>query len=149
MGIEENKILTRRLYEEVINTGNLELADNFIVADAIENEEINKGGLDKLKEFYTEFRAAFPDLTFTIEDLIAEGDKVVARMTVTGTHNGTGSFMGFEPSGNKLNVETIDIIRFEDGMMVEHWGKTDTLGMIQQLDANLSNETINNVRSAP
>lgn len=81
--------------------------------------------------------------------MIAEDDKVVLRMIVTGTHNGEGEFLGFTPSGTRLEVETIDIIRFEDGMMVEHWGRTDTMGMIEQLGEQLTPETMSNVRPSP
>ena len=149
MGIEENKAMTERFYEEVINQGNLELAGQYIVEEAKENEEINESGLENLKQFYRGFRAAFPDLKFTIKEMIAEGDKVAVRMIISGTHNGTGNFMGFVPNGGKLKIEGIDIIRFEDGMMVEHWGKADYLGMLEQLDQPLTRETINNIRSNP
>lgn len=150
MGIKENKAKTEQFYEEVINQGNLDLADQYIIDDAKENEEINKSGLDGLKQFYRDFRAAFPDLKFTIEDIIAEGDKVVVRIIVSGTHNGSGNFMGLVPRGGDLKIEGIDIIQFdEDGMMVEHWGKADYLGMLEQLDQPLTSETIKNIRSNP
>ncbi len=149
MSIEENKNLVRRFYDEVINQKNLDLADEFVVEGAIENEEVNMSGLESLKQFYRNFYAAFPDLHFHIEDMIAEDDKVVVRMTVTGAHTGETEFMGFTPSGNKMKVETIDIIRFEDGMMVEHWGRTDTLGMIQQLGETPNESLINSIRVDP
>lgn len=149
MGTEENKTIVRRLYGEVINAGNLDLAGNFIAEDVIENEEVSPHGLENFKEFFAQFRAAFPDLNVTIEDMIAEGDKVVVRMTIRGTHTGTGDFMGFVPRGKKIEIETIDIIRFADGKMVEHWGKTDTLGMLQQLGEDPTPEAIGNIRAAP
>jgi predicted ester cyclase len=77
------------------------------------------------------FRDAFPDLRFTAEDIIAEGDKVAARYTMRGTHQ--GEFMGVAPTGNRIEVTGIDIVRFEGGKMVEHWANSDELGMMQQL----------------
>ncbi len=149
MNIEENKEMTKRFYDEVVNRGMLDRIDQYVSEDAVENEEINPNGREILKQFYKDFRTAFPDLNFTIEDLIAEDDKVVARMTVRGTHNGQGNFLGLTPNGKSLEMETIDIIRFEDGMMVEHWGKADYLGMLQQLGEPLTDEAINNIRSNP
>ena len=134
MGTEENKMLVRRLYEEAVNGGNLDLADEFIAADAIEHEKgIASDGRESFKQFVTVFRAAFPDLRLTIEDMIAEGDKVVCRITITGTHTGDSEFMGVAPSGKPIELETIDILRFDNGKMVEHWGRTDLLCMLQQL----------------
>jgi predicted ester cyclase len=78
--------------------------------------------------------AAFPDLRMVPEDVIASGDKVVARVRVTGTHN--GAFMGMSPTGRRVEVQLIDIIRFgADGRAREHWGVSDQLAMMQQLGA--------------
>ena len=149
MDIEQNKALVRRMYEEVVNQGNVDLADEFVSTEAIEHEDLNHNGLDSFKKFFTEFRAAFPDLKFAIEDMIAEGDKVVVRLNVTGTHNGEGTFMGFVPKGKKIEIQSIDIMRFADGKMVEHWGRTDTLCMLDQLGEPPTQDTISKIRVAP
>jgi len=77
------------------------------------------------------FLTAFPDLYFTVEDLIAEGDEVVARVTMSGTQH--GAFMGIPPTGKHVTITGIDINRFVGGKSVEHWVEMDTLGMMQQL----------------
>ena len=77
------------------------------------------------------YLTAFPDLHFTVEDLIAEGDKVVARLTVRGTQQ--GAFMGIPPTGKHVTVTGIDINRLAGGKSVEHWLNMDTLGLLQQL----------------
>ena len=75
--------------------------------------------------------SAFPDLQMNVEDMIAEGDKVVARVRMSGTHQ--GEFMGIDPTGNRVEISGIDILRVADGKIVEHWGNFDDLGMMQQL----------------
>ena len=149
MGTAENKALVRRLYDEVVNQGNIEMADKLVSPDAIEHEDLNHNGLDSFKQFFTTFRGAYPDLKFTIEDMIAEGDKVVVRITVTGTNTGDNEFMGFAPTGKKIEIETIDIFRCEDGMMLEHWGRTDTLSLLNQLGEEPSGENIAKIQVAP
>ena len=149
MEIEENKALVRRLYDEVVNGGNLDLADKFISPDAIEHEDLSDNGLDSFKNFFAAFRGAYPDLKFTVEDMIAEGDKVVVRITVTGTNDGDCDFMKFAPTGKKIDIETIDIFRCTDGMLVEHWGRTDTLCMLDQLGKEPTQENIAKIRVAP
>jgi predicted ester cyclase len=77
------------------------------------------------------FRGAFPDSYFTIEDMVAEGDKVVTRKTFHGTHG--GEFMGIPPSGRSVSMGLIDIVRISEGRVVEHWSMGDNLGMVRQL----------------
>ena len=132
---EKNLALARRMYKEVVNEGNIELIDEMVSADVIEHEEMpglepNREGV---KQFFTMFRSAFPDLRFHVEELLASGDKVVARLLIQGTHK--GEFMGMAPTGKKINVKAIDILRMADGKVAEHWGVTDTMTMMQQLGA--------------
>ncbi len=77
------------------------------------------------------FRRAFPDSYFTVEDMVAEGDKVVTRKTFHGTHE--GEFMGIPPSGRSVSMGLIDIVRISEGRVVEHWSEGDSFGMMQQL----------------
>lgn len=132
---EENKAFMRRFYAEVFNAGKLELIDELLAPDFVDHEEMP--GLpptrEGVKQAFAMFRNAFPDLQVTAEDMMAEGDKVVARITMTGTHQ--GEFMGLAPTGKKIAVSGIDIIRFAGGKAVEHWGQTDTLSLMQQLGA--------------
>jgi len=133
MSADENKQLFRRFIEEVANQGKIAVVDELVTADMIEHEEIpgiprNREGV---KQAFTLFRTAFPDLQVTIEDLIAEGDQVVGRETWRGTHR--GAFMEIPPTGKQVEFAAIDIVRIANGKMVEHWGQTDMLGMLQQL----------------
>ena len=135
MSTEENKAIFHRIYEEFLNQGNVDVADELFVTNYV-NHTIPPGqpqGLEGQKQFIATFRTAFPDVQFTIEDMIAEGDKMVGRVTFRGTH--TGELMGIHPTGKKVTVEGIDIIRFADGKAVENWYSGDTLGLMQQLGA--------------
>lgn len=134
MRIEErNKALARRYIEEVWNRGNLDLIDELFTPDYV-NHNLSAGqapGLAGIKALIGGFRAASPDLRLTIDDLIAEGDKVVTRWTARGTHQ--GDLMGIPPTGKRLTVSAIVVDRFVDGRIVEHWAARDDLGMLQQL----------------
>ena len=137
MSIEQNKALVRQLVEEMINQGNLSLADEMFAADFIEHEELPAEaarGREGVKQMMTMMRSAFPDFQVTIEDMIAEGDKVVIRQTWTGTHQ--GEFMGMPPTGKRIAFGVFDIIRIEGGKFVEHWGQMDSTGLMQQLGAD-------------
>ena len=131
----DNKALMRRFYDEVINGGNVALIDELFAADFVEHEEFPglTGGREGVEQFFTMMRAAFPDLRMAVDDLIAEGDKVVARATMSGTHK--GEFMGMDPSGKQFRVSAIDVVRFAGGKAVEHWGLTDAAAMMEQLGA--------------
>ncbi len=134
MSTEDNKALARRMYNEVINGGNLDLIDELVAEDFIEHEEqpgLPTTGPAAPRAFFEMFKAGFPDMQMTVDELIAEGDLVVGRATVTGTHN--GEFMGIPPTGKSFKVRAIDIVRVRDGKFVEHWGVTDEAAMMQQL----------------
>ncbi len=136
MSIEENKALMRRAYEEIHSKGNLAVVDELIAADLIEHSPFVPGqspGRQGALEVFTMIRAAFPDLRVTVEDMVGEGDKVVARVTMRGTHK--GEFMGIAPTGKQITVGVIEILRISGGKMVEHWNVVDSLGMMQQLGA--------------
>ncbi len=136
MSIEQNKANFRRLYGEVFNKGILEAADELVSPNVVEHQpqpgvDPNVAGPELVKQIAIFYRSAFPDLHINIDDLIAEGDKVVARITLTGTHQ--AELMGIPPTNKHIEVSSIDVIRFDGGKVVEHWGETDTLGMMQQL----------------
>jgi steroid delta-isomerase-like uncharacterized protein len=131
MSTDENKDLVRRLVLEVDNQMNPEAADRFVVPDVVDHSG-TVSGRDGLKQALRLFASAFPDWYTTIEDLIAEGDQVVMRGVASGTHRGV--FMGIPPTGKQVTVPGIHIWRIKDGKIVEHWGESDWLGMMQQLD---------------
>ncbi len=134
MSTEQNKALFRRFMEEVFNRRNTSLIDELLAPDFVEREELPPGmpaGREGVKQLTAMFHRAFPDFKVTLDDMIAEGDKVVVRSTWSGTHK--GEFMGIPPTSKKVSFGVIDIIRMAGGKAVEHWGQMDSMGMMQQL----------------
>jgi steroid delta-isomerase-like uncharacterized protein len=130
---EENKAIARRGYE-AINQKNLDALGEVVASDMIDHDPApgQAPGLEGVKQYFSSLHAAFPDVRMNVEDMIAEADKVVARVSVSGTHQ--GEFMGIAPTGNRVTITGIDILRINaDGKIAEHWGKFDDLGMMQQL----------------
>ena len=136
MSIEQNKALVRRLVDEVFNQGDMAAADAVLAADFVEHEELPPGtppGREGPKALTQAIRGAFPDFHVTIEEMIAEGDKVFVRTTWTGTQE--GEFMGIPAAGGRMNYSVWDVMRVADGRFVEHWGLSDNMTMMQQLGA--------------
>ena len=136
MGAQENKEFVRRS-EEAWNEGNLEEAFDHFADDYRENTPFpglppNKEGL---KALLTAFRNAFPDAHVTIDLMVAEDDLVSYHSTARGTH--TGEFMGIPPTGRQVEVGAIHIHRLADGKIVEHWGRSDQIGLMRQLGVSL------------
>ena len=134
MSIEQNKTNALRIPLEVFNKGDLNVADEVMAADYIEHAIVPPGlppSLAGFKLFVPAFRAAFPDFQFTVDDVIAEGDKVVVRLTARGTQK--GEFAGLPASGKQATWLEIHIVDMADGKVVEHWVVQDQLGMMQQL----------------
>ena len=129
---EENKALFRRI-TDAFSMGDLSAFDELVAPQYIEHNPApgQESGPEGLKQIAAMFRTAFPDMQVTIEDLIAEGDKVVGRITTRGTHK--GEFLGAPPTNQVVDMQEIHIVRFSDGKMVEHWGLEDSLGLMQQL----------------
>lgn len=131
---EENKAMARRFYSELASQGDLSLAGELVAEDFVDHNPPGPGippGREGLKQVFAGFRSAFPDMRMTIEDQVAEGDKVVSRATVSGTH--LGDFMGMPATGKTFSIGVVDIYRFEDGKIAERWGEADFMGMMQQL----------------
>ena len=133
MSTEENKALVRRFIEEVWSKGNLAvidklLATNFVLHDPPPGVTPD---LEGYKQWVSMTRTGLPNLHSTIEDLIAEGDKVASRWTASGMHK--GELMGIAPTGKQVTVTGISIDRIVGGKIAEEWGKMDMLGMMQQL----------------
>jgi steroid delta-isomerase-like uncharacterized protein len=134
MSTEENKALARRVLEEMFNKGNLDLADEVFAPDYVDHdpampEDIR--GPEGFKEYVSIFRTAFPDLHIEIEDQVAEGDKVVTRWTGTGTHE--GDLMGIAPTGNKVTLPGMEIVRISGGKLAEGWEGYDSMVLMEQL----------------
>lgn len=132
MSTEENKAIVRRGIETVWHQKQVTNAEDHLAPDFVNHDPARTiQGLEQYKPFVTGYLTAFPDLHFTIEDQIAEGDKVVTRWTARGTHQ--GSFMGIPPTGKQATVTGITIDRFANGKIVESWYNFDALGLMQHL----------------
>lgn len=130
MSVKENKAIFRRIVEEGFNKGNLAIVDELVAANHV-NHADNVHGPEEYKQFITMYRTAFPDLHMTVEDQIAEGDKVVNRWTSRGTHQ--GDLMGIPPTGKQVTLTGTYVARIVGGKIIEEWGNFDALGMMQQL----------------
>jgi steroid delta-isomerase-like uncharacterized protein len=130
---EANKASFRRAYEELFNQGNLSLVEELVAPDFL-NHEAPSGsnrGPESMRQLIRMLRTAFPDLHFTIEELVAEGDTVAGRVIMSGTHQGT--FQGMPPTGRSFRQAQMHFVRFRDGKGVEHRAVRDDLGLMQQL----------------
>ena len=129
----DNVATVRRMYE-LVNAGDVRGMGALIAEDFVDHEEIPGGGSGKehVIAFFEMQKAAFPDMAMTAEDLIDGGEKVVARVRFTGTHQ--GEFMGIPATGRAVDVPLIDIMGFgDDGLVHEHWGVLDAMAMMGQL----------------
>ena len=131
--LEQNKALMRNYIEEVWNKGNLDFIDknfssDFVTHGTFLGQPTNR---DRVKSVISTIRNAIPDLHITIEDMLAEGDKVASRWVLKGTHK--GDLMGAKPTGNKISVSQTVVFRVKDGKVVEHWANRDDLGFLQQI----------------
>jgi steroid delta-isomerase-like uncharacterized protein len=135
---EANKSLVRQYYDQVLNNGQFQAMNEFVSPDYKRYLSANAAPLNA--EGQTKrvagLRAAFPDLHFTLDDLIADGDRVAVRGTVRGTHKGV--FQGIAPTGKQVAVTAVEIVRIENGKLAEHWGGADNLDLLQQLGAVVS-----------
>jgi steroid delta-isomerase-like uncharacterized protein len=132
---EQNKELIRRAVEQIYNGANYSTLDQFVADDFVvhvsKDEKVY--GREGVEQFYTELRRAFPDLFFTIQDQIAEGDRVVTSWKAEGTHS--GAFKGIPPTGKRVTLSAVDIDKIVNGKVVECWTKMDELGLLNQLGA--------------
>jgi steroid delta-isomerase-like uncharacterized protein len=132
----ENKTLVRRWFKEVWSKGNLAVADQIVAANYANHDPASpmpEPGREGLKKHVTTYRTALPDLTITVDEALAEGNKVTVRWTARGTHKAT--LMGIAPTGKQVTLTGISVIRISGGKVAEHWVTWDTLGMMQQLGA--------------
>lgn len=138
MSTEENKSLVTRYVDQVLNRGNTAVADELLAPDYRRYISPTTAPLsaDVQKQRLAGVRAAFPDWQVTVEDMIADGDRVAFRATIRGTHRGV--FQGIAPTGKPVAVAALDIVRIENGKFVEHWGGPDLMNLLQQLGAVIS-----------
>ena len=127
----EHKAVVRRFIGQAFNAGDLAIIDELVARDYVLHVAPEVRGPEGMKHFVTMYRTAFPDYACTIDDQIAEGDKVVTRWTARGTQQ--GELMGIPPSGKQVTLPGVVIDRIADGQLVETWLQADVLGMLQQL----------------
>ena len=139
MSAEENKAMARRYWDEVWSTGNVAIVDEIFAPDSINHSPERttaSRGTESRKEGPTRWRTAFPDFRATVEDIFAEGDKVVVRWTVGGTHRGNieiPSVGTIPPTGKHVSFGGMDIYHFRGGKIVEGWRYWSALQLVQQL----------------
>jgi steroid delta-isomerase-like uncharacterized protein len=131
---EGNKVIVRRLFEEVWNKGNLQVTDELFAPTYTHHDSSTPDvgrGPESEKKRATLYRTAFPDVRFQIDDVIAEGETVMARWSCAGTHK--ADLNGIAPTGKHFSISGITVARFANGKMVEGWVNWDALGFMQQL----------------
>jgi len=124
----------RRIYGEVFTEGNVDVVDEVMHEDFVEHEELPLGippSREAPKAMTAMMRSAFPDCRADVEELLQDGNKVIARARFSGTHQ--GEFMGMPATGNRFDINVIDIIEFEGDKAIGHWGLMDTAKMMEQL----------------
>lgn len=134
---EKNKELVRRVLEEGFSKGNVDVLEEVLAEDFVAHAPSEPGhgeesqDRERLAEEIERNREAFPDMTFMVEELVAEGDTVAVRWSARGTHE--GELMGMEPTGKAVTLRGMNFLHVEDGKIVEDWVIWDSLGMMQQL----------------
>ena len=132
MSTEENKDIVRRFFEEGPSKGDLDAANKLLAPNFTLHVPLPcSPGIQGINDVILACRAAFEDLNVTVEDMVAEGDKVAVRFTAHGTHN--GAFMGLPPTGKPIAMTGMEIFRIENGRIAELWGEANLLGLMQQL----------------
>jgi steroid delta-isomerase-like uncharacterized protein len=129
----DNAELVRRMRRELLESRDLATVDRYF-GDGFVSHNTPPGlpdGVEGVKRFFAMFRGAFPDLEVAIDEIVSEGDRVAVATTMRGTHR--GELLGLAPTGRRVAVTGVDIVRLEDGKIVEHRGLTDTVGLLQQL----------------
>ena len=138
MSIEHNKAVTRRIPLEMYTQGNLAVADEVFATNYVEHHPLPPSfpsGREAVKRFVTGIRTAFPDLSYTIDDVIAEGDRVALKITGHGTHRGAWELLPLPPTGRFVTWTEMHICRMDAGQLVEHWPVVDQVSLLQQLGA--------------
>jgi steroid delta-isomerase-like uncharacterized protein len=129
---DRNRTLAKRIIEDVFSRGNIDDLESLVTSEiVIHDTDKELRGLEQVRQGIINLRTAFPDLQYTIEELLTDGDKVVARCKGAGTHKGV--FRNIPATGEKMSYRVIFIWRFANGKLAEHWSVSDVYGMLQQL----------------
>ena len=127
---EQNKILARRFYDEILNGRKMEVADEILSPQYVDHSAAAPG-LESFKQYLAIITSVFPDIEVTVEEMIVEGDKVAVHLTIHGTQ--LGSFRGFLPMDKQATWTGMDIIHISNGKITERWSERDFLDMLRQL----------------
>ena len=132
---QQENIAAQQKFGEAVNSGRLSAIREIVAPNAVDHDPAPNQGLgpEGFIAYFTELRIAFPDLKVAVDHMVADDNNVAFAYTVTGTHN--GPLMGFAPTGRKISARGMQISRFENGKMVERWGSSDQLGIMQQIGA--------------
>ena len=136
---KNRNVAAQKAFGEAVNSGDLDAFDALVALDAVDHDPApgQAPGPNGYKSFFGELRTAFPDLQVEVEHLVADDESVAFAYTLSGTHD--GPFQGHEPTGKKVNVRGVQVSKFDElGMLVERWGSTDELTMMNQLGINPS-----------
>ncbi|MCJ7711787.1 MAG: ester cyclase [Chloroflexi bacterium] len=133
MAIEDNAARMRRLIETGIGQGDLTVIEELLAPDCVEHQRGNNPGRDGAVQVATTLHRWMSEFTLTVEDIAVAGDVVWTRNRARGVN--TGSVMGNPPTGKPVEVDVIDICRFQDGLVIEHWGIADQVGLLLQVGA--------------
>jgi steroid delta-isomerase-like uncharacterized protein len=135
MAIEENKAIVLRWFAE-LDRGNLDVVDELIAEEYVDHNPALPNlppGREGVRQYVRILKAAFPDASHMIEDVLAEGDKVMTRVTARGAF--LGECIGYQPNGNVIEISGIAVHRIENGRLVEHWAHADMAGFMHQIGA--------------
>ena len=134
MSTDENKRLVQRFVDEVLAGGRVEPIEELVAADFVSHTwDMTDAGRDKLRATTPQMHARLTDVEMTVEEMVAEGDRVVVRLTSSATP--TGDFMGVPAAGKRYTIGEMHWFRVRDGQIVEHWHQMDGLGLMRQLGA--------------
>jgi len=129
----EANIAAQTRFGEAVSTGNFDAFNDVVAPDSVDHDPApgQVPGPAGFRQFFTELRTAFPDLELSVAHMVADDDNLAFAYTIKGTHRGV--FMGFAPTGKRIEVRGMQISKFANGKLVERWGSSDQLGMLQQL----------------
>ncbi len=129
----ESNIAAQEQFGKAINSGDFSIFDKVVAPGVVDHDPApgQGAGPEGFRQFFTQLRTAFPDLTVRVEQMVADEDNVALAYTITGTHQ--GPFMGAAPTGKRMQARGVQIGKFADGKLIERWGSSDQLGILQQL----------------
>ncbi len=135
MSKDQNIAAQERFGADVINAGSIDVIDDVVAPDFVDNDPApDQGpGVDGFKQFWTTMHSAFPDFRVEVDAMVADEDSVAIAYRATGTHQ--GDFVGFAATGSPIDIRGVQVTRFRDAMMVERWGSSDQLTLLQQIGA--------------